>query len=105
MSWWCHVSNLKSLGSKEPHQRNPYPPSPGWIYVCQVVPDAHFGHILCPGGMKFQIHGLQDEPTLNIVYYYFEPFYHQSMDKCYVYQYRLTMMLVLQYKGRNRDGC
>ena len=24
-------SNFKSLGCQEPHQRHPYPPSPGWI--------------------------------------------------------------------------
>ena len=28
MSWWCHVSNFRSVRCQECHQRHPYPPSP-----------------------------------------------------------------------------
>ena len=43
MMYRSHVSNLKSLGCQEPHQRHPYPPSPGWI----------------PGGQGFLTHLLE----------------------------------------------
>ena len=49
MSWWCHVSNFRSLGCLEPNQRHPYPPSLGWIFGWQMVPDACFVYIFCPG--------------------------------------------------------
>ena len=32
MSWRSHVPNFNSLWCQEPHQRHPYPPSPGWIF-------------------------------------------------------------------------
>ena len=62
MAWRCHVSILRCLVCQEPHQEDPYPPSPGWIFGWQVVPDTHFGHIICPFGIIFQNYGLKDVP-------------------------------------------
>ena len=39
----CAESNFKSLGSEEPHQRHPCPPSAGWILGGLVVPEAPSG--------------------------------------------------------------
>ena len=43
MAWRCAESNFKSLGSQEPHQRHPHPPSPDWILGGLVVPEAPSG--------------------------------------------------------------
>ena len=62
MAWRYHVSIVRCLVCQEAHQEDTYPPSPGWIFGWQVVPDTHFGHIICPFGMIFQNYSLKDVP-------------------------------------------
>ena len=54
-SFKSQVSMVSGTQSKTPQ-----PPSPGWIFGLQVVPDAHSGDRLSHCGALFQISGLQD---------------------------------------------
>ena len=55
-----HVGSWRTF-CQEPHQRHPYPSSPGWIFGWHVVLDVHSGDKLCHSGAMFQISSLYDD--------------------------------------------